>query len=387
MTSRKDPKPFIPKWNVLSEVPEGTTKNWEYAAEGGPLRYCVVAGWYYFQQIEFIDKCRVGGNHGFRTAKEIDSLIQKLIVHGKYNEKKDREVKQRGGKRFKVIPQEMQSLKKDAEDIGKVTSNWSLLYDEQLNPKLRKKKVKKGEVTFIEMEPIDHSYEILADLHVSMGHCSGMALHNYLKTNNLYAWPRELVNKFPMYCIQCRRKHIEDQLSKMLVEERKQSKLDNVKKKEKVEDNKPAKKVSIVRQGSLSCVKLWNFEEHLILSSLDSWSSLITNLVIPTLTANDIYGSLLSLFSNAMFPKKIFLEIDDGTTKFLENDDVQGLVSVSISQVVLRTLNLQCIIIHYHKVGEVTRKVTDIVPDFKISTVKELNEKKLALSRDCFGTS
>ena len=213
---------------------------------------------------EFISQARPGGNHGWRSKAEIESLIERLTIHTKYQTQKSIEIKERGGNRYKKIPDWLQGLKEKSEDIGAVTKKWCLLHLEDGTPKLRKKVIKDNQVCYIGMEPIEESYELLADIHISLGHCAGSVLHQYVKEKCLYDYPRDLVTKFPMYCVTCRKNYVQGQLKKLFKKEKNQTISRSVPRSIVLKQ-----KVSIVRQGSLSAIKIWAQDEAIIVSSLD----------------------------------------------------------------------------------------------------------------------
>ena len=245
----KDPTFPLPQWDVCSELPSEIKPNWLIPDVEPPARYCVVGGWDNFIFQEFISQARPGGNHGWRSQAEIESLIQRLTIHTKYQNQKSNEIKERGGKRYKKIPEWLQGMKAESEEIGAVTKKWCLLHLEDGTVKLRKKVIKDNEVSYIDMEAIEESYELLADIHISLGHCAGMVLFKHVKEKGLYDFPREMVTKFPMYCVTCRKNYVQGQLKKLFKNQK--NKLFKKERKTKVTPSVPRsivpnKKVSIV---------------------------------------------------------------------------------------------------------------------------------------------
>ena len=294
-------------WDPLSETPPGIEPNWIQCPEN---LYCPEAGWNHLLKIKYLWKKE--GNQGWRTTDQIGVLIKKLEIHGEYNEEKKKELNDK--KRFhkeQTMPELLKRMKEKAIDVGKVATDiWSLNTDEDGKVYLQKKEKRSGKIWKI-TKGLDESYSVLKDLHLAYGHLNGSKMAKELDDALLYCWPRDLVNKFPNYCLECRKGYVMPKLRKQLE--------DNKREKLNFSIIKKQKKETIVRQGDLVVVRPWTFNDHSIVSALDMRSSYLQHAFLSTLDQEEILQSLIMLFTNTMFPKR--LSFDFSQTSSTEGNE------------------------------------------------------------------
>lgn len=309
-TDKKPPPPpnlIHFDWDPNTPLPKDVKPKWVFS----PIhKYCPKAGWETLLQTKYL--CKKESNQQWRTTHGINRLIHKLQAHETYQNVKDETLKKK--KRFaknSFMPEALKKLKDKADETGKVTTEtWAVEIDESKNPILYR--VEKDTGIKWRMKGIEHSYEILNDLHVQNGHLSGTSMANYVHNKKIYSWPRDLVNKFPWYCLQCRKKYVNKCVRKMLEEEKEQEEIYQ----EIIEE----KKESLIRQGDFTVMKVWHIEDLLILSALDMTSSYLQHNMISSSSEEDVYESVLTIFSNTMFPRRFTLQVEQDTKEKFERD-------------------------------------------------------------------
>ena len=164
---------------------------------------CPVAGWEVFLRKRFKEITR-GGNAHWMFADDIKLLKRKVIARDALAEGKAKALRE-NGKRFhtkKLWPEYLIELEKEADRLkAKSTNDVWYLKEFQGKEELFHKKKKKPDTLCL---PVEDSYRILNEIHISQGHNSSRDLFNYLNNHGIAGYPREIVLDFIKYCPECR---------------------------------------------------------------------------------------------------------------------------------------------------------------------------------------
>ena len=354
-------------WDPSTPLPKDVKVKWVIS----PLdKYCPKAGWDSFLQNQYLSKRET--NQQWRTSHGIKRIIHRLEALENYQKVKDKELQKK--KRFQknaYMPEALKELKQKTEEAGKVMADiWACEYDESKNPTLYR--LEKDSNVKWKMTGIELSYDILYDLHVKQGHLSGTGIVKYLNKEHLHSWPRDMLLKFPMYCLQCRKKYVNNCVKRMLKVDEEQKQI--------YEEVIDEKKETIIRQGDLTVLKVWNVEELLIVSALDMSSSFLQHNISYSDCEKDLYESCLTIFSNTMFPRRFYVEVSQETKDKFQTD-WDGVVRGNVSQRIFPNKGS-----HFfdYQISSIGAKLIAHLPDYNIEQIFSLEQKHEELQQDCF---